>query len=86
MTLMPAERLENRVPAMRSKGRIRLGADADLAIFDANQVIDRSTYRDPAVQPDGIRHVVVNGVPVVSNGKLVEGVSPGLPVRAPIGK
>jgi N-acyl-D-aspartate/D-glutamate deacylase len=85
MTLMPAERLENRVPAMRSKGRLRVGADADLAIFDANQVIDRSTYRAPAVPPDGIRHVIVNGVPVVSNGKLVEGVRPGLPVRAPVG-
>src|SRR2546425_7311435 len=34
MTLMPAQRLERRVPAMRQKGRLRVGADADITIFD----------------------------------------------------
>jgi N-acyl-D-aspartate/D-glutamate deacylase len=47
MTLMPAERLAPRVPAMKTKGRLRQGADADIAIFDAARVIDRSTYREP---------------------------------------
>ncbi|MEJ7619024.1 MAG: amidohydrolase family protein, partial [Pyrinomonadaceae bacterium] len=42
MTIMPARRLERRVPAMKNKGRIRLGADADLAIFDAERVTDKS--------------------------------------------
>jgi dihydroorotase len=45
MTLMPAQRLERRVPAMRNKGRLRVGADADITIFDAATVSDRSTYR-----------------------------------------
>ena len=83
MTLMPAQRLEVRVPAMKAKGRLRAGADADVTIFDAAQVIDRSTYREPGVPPVGIQHVIVNGVPVVAKGQLVEGVAPGLAVRAP---
>jgi len=83
MTLMPARRLESRVPAMREKGRIRVGADADVTIFDAAHVIDRATYREPSLPSDGIRYVLVNGVPVVRMGKLVAGVAPGRAIRAP---
>jgi N-acyl-D-aspartate/D-glutamate deacylase len=83
MTLMPARRLEARVPAMRDKGRIRVGADADLAIFDAARVIDRATYREPSLPPEGIPFVVVNGVAVVRDGQVVKGATPGREVRAP---
>jgi len=83
MTLLPAQRLEARVPAMRHKGRLQVGADADITIFDPATVIDRSTYREPALAPIGIQHVLVRGAPVVSNGQLVEGVTPGTAVRAP---
>ncbi len=82
MTLMPAQRLEARVPAMRRKGRLRTGADADVTIFDAATVMDRSTYREPSLPPAGIRHVLVHGVSVVANGQPVEGVAPGRAVRA----
>jgi imidazolonepropionase-like amidohydrolase len=84
MTLMPAQRLEARVPTMRQKGRLSVGADADITIFDAARVLDRSTYREPSLSPVGIEHVIVNGVSVVANGRAVEGVAPGKPVRAPI--
>jgi N-acyl-D-aspartate/D-glutamate deacylase len=84
MTLMPAQRLEARVPAMRQKGRLSVGADADITIFDAATVMDRSSYREPSLPPVGIQHVIVNGVPVVANGRAVEGVAPGRAVRAPI--
>ncbi len=83
MTLMPAQRLEARVPAMRQKGRLRVGADADITIFDAARVQDRSTYREPTLSPVGVEQVIVNGVSVVANGRAVEGVTPGKPVRAP---
>jgi N-acyl-D-aspartate/D-glutamate deacylase len=83
MTLMPAQRLEARVPAMKDKGRLRVGADADITIFDAARIIDRSTYREPTLPPAGILHVIVNGVPVVADGHPVEGVLPGRAVRAP---
>jgi N-acyl-D-aspartate/D-glutamate deacylase len=83
MTLMPAQRLEKRVPSMRNKGRIRIGADADLTIFDPRLVIDKSTYQEPARYAEGIRFVIVNGVIVVKEGQLQPGVYPGRPVRAP---
>src|SRR5882672_2737163 len=82
MTLMPAQRLEARVPAMRQKGRLRVGADADITIFDPATVVDRSTYREPSLAPVGIQHVIVNGVSVVANDRAVDGVAPGKAVRA----
>jgi N-acyl-D-aspartate/D-glutamate deacylase len=84
MTLMPAQRLEARVPSMRGKGRVRVGVDADLAIFDAERVIDRATYEQPAQFSDGMRYVLVNGQFVVRDGQVVAGATPGRPVRAPL--
>src|SRR5438094_1902858 len=81
MTLMAAQRLEARVPAMRQKGRLRVGVDADITIFDPVTVMDRSTYEEPSLAPVGIQHVIVNGVSVVANGQAVEGVAPGKAVR-----
>ena len=83
MTLAPAQRLETRVPAMRQKGRLRAGADADITIFNAATVMDRSSYREPSRSPVGIEHVMVNGVSVVAGGRPVDRVAPGKPVRAP---
>ncbi|HEY1953810.1 MAG TPA: amidohydrolase family protein [Gemmatimonadaceae bacterium] len=83
MTLMPARRLEQRVPSMKRKGRLTIGADADITIFDAAKVSDRATYREPSLSPVGIEHVIVNGVSVVANGRAVESVAPGKAVRAP---
>jgi len=85
MSLLPAQRLEKAVPSMLSKGRIKVGADADLTIFDAATVIDRATFAQPALYSEGIRHVLVGGVFVVRDEKIVEGAKPGKPVRRPIG-
>ena len=84
MTLMPAQRLERRAPAMKDKGRIRIGSDADLAVFDPTAVRDIATYEKPSEFSQGMRYVFVNGVAVVDNGRPVRGVFPGKPVRAPI--
>jgi N-acyl-D-aspartate/D-glutamate deacylase len=83
MTLQPAQRLERRVPSMKNKGRIRVGADADLTIFDPQSIIDRSTFQDPAIYSEGIKFVLVNGVLIVKDGQLQSGVTPGRPIRAP---
>jgi hypothetical protein len=84
MSLMPAQRLEKRVPTMLNKGRIRMGSDADLSIFDAAKVTDRSTYEKPDRFSEGMRYVLVDGVAVVNEGKLVGGAFPGKGIRAPI--
>jgi N-acyl-D-aspartate/D-glutamate deacylase len=84
MTLMPAQRMEKRVPMMQNKGRIRAGADADITIFDPERVIDKATYKKPAEYSEGIKYVLVNGVVVVKNGKLQEMITPGRPIRGPI--
>jgi N-acyl-D-aspartate/D-glutamate deacylase len=86
MTLMPAQRLERRVPSMKNKGRIRVGADADLTIFDPQSITDRSTFQDPAKYSEGIKFVLVNGVLIIKDGQLQSGVSPGRPIRAPYPK
>lgn len=84
LSLMPARRLEERVPAMRNKGRVRVGADADLVVFDAAKVRDRATYEQPDLPSEGIRDVLVGGVFVVRDGALQGGVLPGKAVRAPL--
>ena len=83
MTLMPAQRLEQRAAAFKTKGRIKLGADADITVFDADRVIDSATFEKPLQYSAGIQFVLVNGVAVVSDGKLVEGMLPGRAARAP---
>jgi len=84
MTVMPAQRLEARVPAMRNKGRVRVGADADVVVFDPDRIVDRATYEHPDQYSEGMRYVLVNGQFVVREGKVVGGVTPGKPVRAPL--
>src|SRR5579859_1528605 len=84
MTLMPAQRLEKRAPAFKDKGRIRVGADADITIFDPARVIDRATFDDPLQPSAGIPFVLVNGVLVVRDAQLVDGVHPGRAARAPV--
>jgi N-acyl-D-aspartate/D-glutamate deacylase len=84
MTLMPAQRLQNRAPAFQDKGRIRVGADADITVFDPQRIIDKATFEEPLQYSDGIQFVLVNGIPVLTNGQLVDGVFPGRPARAPI--
>jgi N-acyl-D-aspartate/D-glutamate deacylase len=84
MTIMPAQRLEGRVPAARAKGRIRVGVDADITIFDPATVIDQATYEAPTRTSTGIIHVLVGGTAVVRDQRLVEGAAPGQPVRSNI--
>ncbi|HMD38361.1 MAG TPA: amidohydrolase family protein [Candidatus Acidoferrum sp.] len=84
MTLMPARRLEKRAPVFSDKGRIRVGADADITVFDAGRIIDKATYEEPLQHSEGIQFVLVNGVPVLKDGKLMDGVLPGRAARAPI--
>lgn len=84
MTIMPARRLERVSSAMGRKGRINVGADADLAIFDPATIIDNATFEHPMRTSTGVRHLVVNGVAVVRDGRLVGGVAPGRAIKRDI--
>lgn len=82
MSLMPARRLEAMAPAMRNKGRIRPGADADIVVFNPDSVIDRATFEKPGLPSEGIPWVLVRGTVVVDGGRVVDGVYPGEGIRA----
>jgi dihydroorotase-like cyclic amidohydrolase len=81
-SLEPARLLERRVPAMRRKGRLQVGSDADVLVFDPAAICDRATYADSTRPSAGIRHVLVNGAFVVRGGQIVDDARPGQPVRA----
>lgn len=80
MTLMPARRLEGAAASARRKGRVQVGADGDLAIFDPATVSDRATYATPTEPSVGFRYVLVNGILVVRDGRLLEA-TPGVAIR-----
>lgn len=71
------------VAQMAFKGRLQVGADADVTVFDPETIADRSTRAQPALPSVGIRHVIVNGTPVLRDGGILEGVFPGRPIRRP---
>ncbi len=69
MTLLPAERLG----LADHKGRIAEGYDADLTVFNEEEVIDQATYEEPTAAPKGIEHVLVAGQAVVSGSEYLGG-------------
>jgi N-acyl-D-aspartate/D-glutamate deacylase len=75
MSAFPAWRL-----GLRDRGLLKVGMKADVVVFDADKVIDRSTMTEPLNEALGIIHVLVNGAPVVADGK-VTGERPGAVLR-----
>jgi dihydroorotase len=61
MTILPARRLEAAAPALRRKGRLQVGADADLVVFDPEKVGDCATVEHPNCFAVGIDYVLVAG-------------------------
>ena len=77
MSAMPAENL-----SLRRRGMLRPGYYADVVVFDPARVQDRATFEDPHQYAVGVQHVLVNGVPVVTDGEHT-GAKPGRVVRGP---
>lgn len=84
MTLIPAQLLGASVPQMTRKGRLQVGADADLVVFDLATVSDRGTFTQPNQTATGMRYVIVNGTLVIRDGALVRDALPGRPIRRPV--
>jgi N-acyl-D-amino-acid deacylase len=77
MTSATADRL-----GFQGRGRIEVGAIADLTVFDPETVLDRATFAEPHQYPVGIPHVFVHGIAVVRDGE-VTGARPGAILRGP---
>jgi dihydroorotase-like cyclic amidohydrolase len=82
MTILPAKRLEARAPALRKKGRLQRGADADITIFDPNTIADRATIEDPSQESAGVDYVLVAGQVVKSLNGVNHDVRPGQPITS----
>ncbi len=83
MSLMPALMLERSTPTARQKGRLQMGADADVVVFDARTISDRSTFQKPMELSVGVRYLVVAGTLVVDEGRIVQDVFPGRALLGP---
>src|SRR3984957_720517 len=83
MSFMPAEMLERSTPEARHKGRLQEGADADIVVFNAATISDRSTFQKPMEPSVGVRYLVVAGTLVVDEGKIVPDVFPGRAILGP---
>ena len=82
MSYMLADWLEeNGAKAMSQKGRLQVGKDADITIFNPETVTDNSTFEQGALPSTGIPYVMVNGTIVVKDSKVLEGVYPGKPIK-----
>lgn len=77
MTSLPAENLK-----IKNRGLISPGYYADLAIFNPEKFRDKATYEDSHLYAEGMVHVLVNGVQVLSNGEHT-GKTPGRAIRGP---
>lgn len=85
MTILPARRLEAHAPALRTKGRLRVGMDADITVFDPATVADRATVAQPARFSAGIEWVIVSGRVVKDPDGVRRGVLPGRAIRSDLG-
>ena len=83
-SLIPAEILAASTPAMRTKGRLAVGADADLVVFDYDRLTDRAEFNAMNRPAEGVRHLVVSGQPVITDGVMDVAARPGRPVRRPV--
>ncbi|WP_158742949.1 amidohydrolase family protein [Acidisphaera sp. L21] len=83
-TLIPAQILQDSTPGIRKKGRVQVGCDADLVVFDYEALADRADFKAMNRVADGMRHVLVNGQPIITAGVLDLAARPGRPVRRPV--
>ena len=69
---------------MGAKGRLQPGADADMVVFDYATLTDRAEFSAMNRPSEGVRHLLVSGQPLISDGVLDVAARPGQPVRRPV--
>jgi N-acyl-D-glutamate deacylase len=74
---------DNGIAQMAHKGRLQVGADADITVFDPDMVKQVATPANGGLPSTGIPYVVVNGTIVVKDSKVLKGVYPGQAIRRP---
>ena len=74
---LPSERLR-----LEGRGLLRVGMWADVTIFDPATIRDLATFDNPNQLSQGMNYVLVNGVPVIDQGKMT-GARPGKILRGP---
>ena len=80
-TVLPAKRLEARAPMLARKGRMQMGADADITVFDPTTIADRSTVEHPATYSAGIQHVFVMGQHALTPAGVQKNITAGRPIK-----
>lgn len=83
-TLIPAQILSSATTTAARKGRLQVGADADIAVFDVDTFEDRATFAEPTHPSAGMAHLLVGGVPLIRDGVLDTAVRPGVAVRGTV--
>jgi hypothetical protein len=78
---IPAKELGPHIPQFNTKGRLQVGMDADITVFDAKKVKANATWDDVAALNDGFHYTLVNGVFILKDGKILTEVLPGKPIR-----
>ncbi len=80
MSYLPAKRLESIAPSMHHKGRMQVGADADISIFNISTITDKASFEKGLAFSEGMEYVLVNGKIVLKNGKILNNTYPGQPI------
>ena len=80
-TLIPAQIMEASAPPFAKKGRLQVGCDADIVVFDWDKLADRAEFTAMNRAAEGVRHLLVNGEAVIADGALRAAARPGRPLR-----
>lgn len=80
-TYVPAKALGQHIPQFNTKGRLQVGMDADITVFDAKTVKANATWDEVVKLNDGFHHTIVNGAFILKDGKIDTAVLPGKPIR-----
>lgn len=81
VTLIPAKLFESMVPQMDRKGRLQVGMDADVTVFDPETITDHATISNSIAHSTGVKFLLVNGEMIIEDGVMNLKLRPGQPIR-----